>query len=138
MPDRSLRAAYEAAVYEVCFPGGTRRFRVGERPDEPVEPFAIVTAWNPGHERPSQAGNDAANRALEGDIVAAGFRYLPSVAFEPAPERPEARTPVERRHPEPGFAIFGIELEAALALARAYRQAAILWYDGAVPAVRWC
>jgi len=53
------------------------------------------------------------------------------------PEGPSARTPEELRNLEPGFAVFGIELEAALAVARRYRQAAILWCDAQRTSVRW-
>lgn len=141
-PDPDLRAVYEAAIYEVHFPGRTVHFRVGDPAPEPVEPFAIITAWNPGHERPSRAENDAANQRLEADLRAAGLRYLRSLSFErtpelPTPEGPNVPTPEELHHAEPGFAVFGIDIEAALALARRYRQAAILCCDGRRAELRW-
>ncbi len=140
-PDSDLRAAYEAAAYEVHFPGRTLSFRVGEPLPGAAGPFAIITAWNPGHGRPSQVENDAANRSLEADVTAGNWRYFPSLSYEvPAERGPDARYPEmpgELRHAEPGFAILGIELEVALALARKYRQAAILWCDGRRSEICW-
>jgi len=115
-----LRRAYTGAIYEVDFASGVRQFRHGE-PGSTAPPFAIVTAWQPGTSRPSANENEAANARLEAALDDEGYCYVSARGFDDG-----------RTHEEPSFAVMGIELDDAVELARAFAQAAIFWWDGAV------
>jgi len=125
----SLARAYERAVYIAELPGGRVEFRFHAVPKGPApdEPLAIVTAWNPGTERPSEAVNANANRRLEEALKNGGWRYYPAVG------RSEDGT-----HSEPSFAVTGISPARAIALARTFRQAAVFYWDGNKPQLLWC
>ncbi|MCC6958490.1 MAG: DUF3293 domain-containing protein [Dehalococcoidia bacterium] len=125
-PDRAaLERAYREALYSVELPGGTVTFRIGERlPD--VEPFALITAWNPGHARPGDVENAAANARLRYRLTALSLRFVAA----------DGRSP-DGAHVEPSFAVFGISREAGLALAREFGQAAIAWFDGDAVELAW-
>lgn len=46
-------------------------------------PFHVITAWNPGHERPGDGANAAANAALRADLEALGCSPLPALGSDP-------------------------------------------------------
>lgn len=125
-PDRAaLERAYRDALYSVELPGGTVTFRIGERlPD--VAPFALITAWNPGHARPGDVENAAANARLRHRLTALSLRFVAA----------DGRSP-DGAHMEPSFAVFGISREAALELAREFGQAAIVWLEGGIAELAW-
>ncbi|GIW12971.1 MAG: hypothetical protein KatS3mg062_0410 [Tepidiforma sp.] len=118
---------YQSAVYEVELLTGKVAFRVGDGVPGAPGPFAVVTAYNPGRERPPAEVNEARNRELLAEIERRGFRWLPA----------EGRSG-DGAHREPSFAVFGLELEDALQLARAFGQAAVCWFDGRVVRLAWC
>lgn len=124
----ALARLYEQAVYMVELPTGQVEFRVGAAPDGPLPegPLAIVTAWNPGLERPSEADNRKANERLRKVLNQNGW------IFYPACGRSE-----DGRHGEPSFAVMDIEPEQALALARQFEQAAVLYWDGVRARLLW-
>ena len=112
-----LEQPYSDAIYEVDLPAGTVAFRVGA-PAPPALPrlLALITAWNPGAARPGEAENRAANLRLEAEITRHGWTWFP------ARGRNAAAT-----HVEPSFAIRDIRPGDALALARQFGQAAIVF-----------
>lgn len=114
----ALVDAYLTATYEVDFASGVRQFHHGE-PGEVAPPFAIVTACNPGMEDLLEAENEARNAWLEEMLDGMGHCYVSARGYDPG-----------ETHEEPSFAVFGVELEDALALAREFEQAAIFWWDG--------
>ncbi len=120
----SLEAAYLAAVYEVDFSAGSVRFQIGDALEAP--PFALITAYNPGVARPSQAENEAANQRLQVAIGAAGWQWLCGRGMK-----------ADGSHVEPSFAVFGITLEDAKAVAAGFGQAAIAWFDGRAARLEW-
>lgn len=126
--DEILRAAYAAAVYEAELPAGRVTFRAGAAPrgPAPVEPLAFVTAYNPGHARPGEADNRAANERLAATLVRAGLNFHPALGRS-----------ADGRHREPSFAITGIGVERALEIARRFGQAAVLYWDGSVARLAW-
>lgn len=125
--DADLEAAYRAALYFVELPVGRVVLRVGERVPGLPGPFAIVTAWNPGRERPPRAVNEARNRALLAEVNRRGLVWAPA----------EGRSP-DGSHREPSFAVFTDSLEDGLELARKFGQAAICWFDGERLELVWC
>jgi Protein of unknown function (DUF3293) len=122
-----LQEAYEAAIYEVWFEDGPRRFRVGDvLSDGCAEPFAVITGYNPGGERPQDTVNEASNAMLEIELQGRGFRYTLANGHDE-----------EWTHDEPSFAVFGIAPEQALAITRRFRQAAVFWWDGRRGSLLW-
>ena len=114
----SLVDAYLTATYEVDFASGVRQFHQGECGGA-APPFAIVTACNPGIEYLPEAENRARNERLEQLLDETGYCYVSARGYDPS-----------RLHAEPSFAVFGAEIEDALALAREFEQAAVFWWDG--------
>ena len=85
------------------------------------EAFAVrcasfLTAWNPCSTPTPYAVNDAAMERLSHDVVALGLRALPGIGVDPAGQWPG----------EPSLLVLGLDVPAALTLARAYRQHAII------------
>lgn len=78
------------------------------------ERLHVLTAWNPGDERPTARENRAANRRLAEAVVAAGGQPWGAVGVAP-----------DDSWFEEGYAIAGLTREAAVELARGARQVAI-------------
>lgn len=124
-----LARTYKQAVYIAELPEGRVEFRFHAPPlgPAPAEPLAVVTAWNPGTQRPSGKANMEANRRLEQALQSAGRRYYPACG------RSE-----DGSHAEPSFAIIGIDSVAAIELAAAFNQVAVFYWDGEKPHLLWC
>lgn len=58
----------------------------------------VITAWNPGEERPTRAENDAANERLRGDLAALGLVPIPARGSDPCSD-----------HFEESWAVHGID-----------------------------
>lgn len=126
-PDPELERVYRDAVYAIWLGGREVTFRVGESIDGVTDPFVLVTAYNPGHERPPAEANAAHNAELRQVIEARGWRWVPA----------EGRS-ADGTHREPSFAVFGIAREEGIDLGRRFGQAAICWFDGATVRLEWC
>jgi hypothetical protein len=131
-PDPELARAYERALYDVHLPGGTLTLLVKRAPLGNSGPIrgrrlAVLTAYNSGHERPSEAENEAANARLLAEIERRGLTWARAVGYSP-----------ERDHEEPSFAVFDLSVDEALALGRAFGQAAVLYWDGRRACIAWC
>ena len=124
MLDEDLNSLYLAAIYEIDFPNGVVRFRIGD--SVRGKPFALVTAFNPGRSRPAPEDNKRANGRLEAAIRGRGYE------FAPARGRSQDGT-----HAEPSFAVFGMPFEAAWQLAKEFGQAAFVWSDGETTKLTW-
>lgn len=95
-----------------------RQFQVAE--------VAYLTAWNPRSEPTPAARNEAAQRTLEAEVAARGWRFLygEGVGLDPA------------WPPEPSLLVLGMSLDAARGLGRKYGQHALVYAradEGAVP-----
>lgn len=127
MTDRTeLEELYREAIYEVDLPAGRVRFRVGQRLAG-IEPFGLLTGYNPGAHRPDEAANRAANARLERLMSERGWRYFSGRGMS-----------TDGTHVEPSFAVFGVGRGEVLALAREFEQAAIVWFDGERADLAWC
>jgi hypothetical protein len=125
-PNPVLARAYESATYEVDFPNETVAFHAGAGPPrEP--PFVVLTAFNPGHARPSAAENEAANEDLRRLLDRRGLAWLPARG-----------TNADRTHVEPSFAVFNLPIAEALEIARHFRQSAVFSWDGHRGTIEWC
>lgn len=119
---RSLKETYERAVYEAELETGHVAFRIGRPPQgrAPEGALAIVTAWNPAHERPGDPANRKANARLAAEIERRGLRCRPALG------RSE-----DGAHVESSFAVADITGAEAAALGRRFGQAAVFYWDGA-------
>jgi hypothetical protein len=77
-------------------------------------PVHVLTAWNPGDERPGAAANRTANERLAGAVDAAGGRRWAAMGVAP-----------DDSWFEEGYAVTGLSRDVAVSLARAARQVAI-------------
>jgi hypothetical protein len=77
-------------------------------------PFHVITAWNPGHERPGDDANAAANAALRAELEALGCSPLPALGSDP-----------NSNHAEHSWAVSGLEDSTARALGARYGQWAV-------------
>lgn len=129
---------YPCTVLELLVPGKPRidlRKRLGDRERAILHdlgldrPFAVLTAENPwgenAEDEPSAAQEDAAERRnavrrenLERELRSGGTRFVPCDGVAP-----------DGDYREHGVAAL-LERDAAVSVARRYRQLAIFWYDG--------
>jgi Protein of unknown function (DUF3293) len=77
-------------------------------------PFHVITAWNPGHERPGDDANAAANAALRADLEALGCSPIVALGKDPNSD-----------HAEHSWAVRGLDDRAACALGARYGQWAV-------------
>lgn len=125
-----LWEAYIRAEYWVGFPDNRLLLKVGEpatglgrlAPEAasglfgPEQPWAFLTAWNPGSEIQMDFVNREKQEELELYLRGSGFAVLPGVAKDPAGEWPD----------EESLLVFGLGWEKALLLGRKFNQHAIL------------
>ncbi len=112
---------YRRTVVEIRRPiGGDLRVRpappgeVGVWPWQTREPVYLLTAWDPGDERPGDAVNRRHQAALEEDLRAVTRELFVAVGTDPVTGRREE-----------GVAVRGASEGDVLALAARYRQDAV-------------
>ncbi len=122
-----LFAAYESTLVQAFQPGGTwvdPRSACFERGHGGY----VMTAWNPGFDRPTATENAAANLRMHTELEIAGYEVWPCDGASP-----------DGTFAEPGFLVWGMPRAEALEVARRYRQFAIYEYDeGGVRSVIPC
>lgn len=74
----------------------------------------VITASNPGDERPGSEVNDARNEQLHADISALGFDALAALGSDP-----------NSSHSEKSWAVVGLTDNAAVELGKKYGQVAV-------------
>ena len=74
----------------------------------------VITAWNPGDERPSSEVNDTQNNQLLADISAMGFEALEALGSDS-----------NSTHAEKSWAVIGLTDKAAIELGKKYGQVAV-------------
>jgi hypothetical protein len=77
-------------------------------------PLHVITAWNPGDERPSMEENGRRNALLHADLVALGLDPHPALGSDP-----------RSTHAESSWAVTGISDADACALGAKYGQVAV-------------
>ena len=129
--DEELIAAYRATDYRV-FADPPFVLRIGEHcvaldellAGSGAAGAAFLTAWNPCSEPAPPAVNAARQAELVGIVEAKGWRHWPGEGRGPDPGWPA----------EPSILILGPSREEARALARDFRQHAIVWAPAGGPA----
>jgi len=89
-------ASYRRTVVEIAWPGEAR-LRVRSAPESdpaawpwPTEqPVHILTAWDPGPERPGEKANRARQAALQADLERLALPFVSAVGVDPASGRRE-------------------------------------------------
>ena len=81
---------------------------------EQLGPFHVITDWNPGHERPGDDANAAANAALRAALEATGCSPIAALGKDPSSD-----------HAEHSWAVCGLDDRAACARGARYGQWAV-------------
>jgi hypothetical protein len=87
---------------------------IGRWPWPSEDPVSVLTAWDPGDERPGPEENRRRGAELESVLRRRASRVLHAVGVDPSSE-----------HREEGVAALGLSVDDAVALALRYRQEAI-------------
>jgi hypothetical protein len=87
---------------------------VGEWPWPAIEPVHVLTAWDPGGERPGDAVNRERQSSLQEDLRPLATGVWPAVGTDPL-----------SGHREEGVAVSGLSEADAVAVGARYRQDAI-------------
>jgi hypothetical protein len=124
--------AYVEAEFDVQLPGGTVTLVVGtaghaEISSLPAVSLTVVTAYNPGLERPGDDANRSANERLEHYLLQLGKTYHPA----------EGRSR-DRSHSEPSFAVEGLSRDDARAVGRHFHQACVFYWEAGRGQLLWC
>ncbi len=114
-------ASYERTVVDIAWPGlGTLRVRAAAESDGASWPWPdgqtvyVLTAWDPGPERPGPEVNRVREAALETDLLALGVPVSTAVGIDPASGRQEE-----------GAAVRGAPEAEILAIGARYGQDAV-------------
>jgi hypothetical protein len=87
----------------------------------------VITAWNPGDERPSSEINELRNEQLRAEISARGLEALEALGSDP-----------DSQHAEKSWAVVGLTDDAAIELGRKYGQVAVFFITRARQWVLGC
>lgn len=87
----------------------------------------VLTAWNPGDDRPSREVNDAANERLRALLVERGLEPRRAVGADP-----------DSDHFEESWAVVGLDDDAARAIGASFGQVAVFRLSGSVQTVLAC
>ena len=87
----------------------------------------VITAWNPGDERPSRTENEHANDALHADLTLLGYTPMRALGSDPSSS-----------HAEESFAVIGFNDRDARKLGAKYGQVAVFRITSATQTVLAC
>lgn len=118
-----LNEIYESALVEVRPPHSVDSAERAWRPAREVVreramPGCVMTAWNPGQERPSREVNELANTRLRRVLEALGEDFWEADGFSP-----------DRTFREPGFIVWNMPVAQACDIAAKFGQYAIFYFD---------
>ncbi len=123
--EHALTRLWGRATLEVSTPAGPVHPRV--LATELAGPVWMVTGFNPGGTQGDVAHNDAANAALRSALDGANVSYAEAVGSDP-----------NSAWREPGFCLWGIEREDAVAFGRSFGQLAVYEVTSEGVSVVWC
>ncbi|MFM8973701.1 MAG: DUF3293 domain-containing protein [Actinomycetota bacterium] len=90
-------------------------------------PVHVITAWNPGAERPSLADNRAADARLRAGLAARGLAPVRALGSDPASD-----------HAEESWAVAGLDDDTARAVGAEFGQVAVFRLRDGVQTVLAC
>lgn len=133
----ALQEAYLHTTYYLEAGNDVLPLRIG-KPDAQLDrllaqhsctTWAFISAWNPMSRPTPMPQNEAAHRCLAATVEAQGWPYYAGRGTGDRMDWPA----------EPGLFIFGIPLQAAIALGRAFGQLAIVaGVQGGAPELHFC
>jgi hypothetical protein len=89
--------------------------------------ICVITAWNPGDERPSDEANNAQNELLRQDLINLSLNPIAAVGTDP-----------KSGHSEKSWAVQGLAVVDAMRLGAKYRQVAIFYINESRQTVHGC
>lgn len=116
------KSAYEQASYYIPEPGFDLRIEEFHKDffeflkENNIKQWAMVSAYNPGSKKCAQIENEAAHNRLRVLLSREGYEFRKAVHRDP-----NGKWPIER-----SFFIANIELKNAIALAKKFKQNAIV------------
>jgi len=87
----------------------------------------VITAWNPGEQRPTPAENETANRRLHDELLARGLRPTRAVGADP-----------DSDHFEESWGVVGLNDEEARAIGAQFGQVAVFRLHAGTQTVLAC
>lgn len=122
--DPELLAAYERTEYRVLGPGPAFALRIGEpsaalracHENARVTCSTFITAWNPHSRQTPREENESAMVRLQREVTSMNLSWLEGEGIDPGGTWPG----------EPSLLVPGLDEATAVALARRYRQNAIV------------
>lgn len=115
---RAMTDVYQATVVTVWDPAhGGDGLDPATVAQQRGEQAVVLTAWNPGDARWTQTQNDQANDRMREVLMATGLPVWPADGKDP-----------EDTFCEPGFCVWGMNVDRGLAIARQFDQFAIYVY----------
>lgn len=115
-----LATEVTVSVDEILLPAPDAVAQIGS-------PIHVITAWNPGNERPTDEMNQKANALLREDLRVLSDNVFQAIGKDPSSD-----------HAEKSWAVTGISDEDAIALGARYRQVAIFRLDAEYQTVLNC
>ena len=112
-----LFAAYASTVVTTTNPESLERVSAEEACRTRQLGAVVITAWNPGFERPARESNGAANERLLDDIAATGL-----TCWDARGESPDGE------FHEDGFLVWGMAVSEGIRLGVKYGQFAVFVY----------
>lgn len=112
MTSRNLGELYLKT--HVSIEEGGRLVAVGESSMVRESIVHVITAWNPGDERPTHEQNNAANRALHDLLTGRGLHPRRAVGADP-----------DSDHSEESWAVVGLDDHEARAIGASFGQVAV-------------
>ncbi len=127
-----LTDAYQQTLFEVHLPQGRLVLSMaglvhGHPSLLPACPLSIITAYNPGTERPGPASNEAADHRLVDLLRVRGYRFYSAAGYSP-----------DRSHSEPSYAVKDLTRSIARELGGMFAQACVFYWQGGRGKLLWC
>lgn len=116
-----MKDIYDKTIFKVYRGSKVFEFDYKAVPNEPpfLNPFLIITGWNPMNVRLPLEENNAKNGLLFKNLIQSEYLFDPAIGFL-------------GEHTQESYCIYDITLEDAIAMGKQYEQYAIFYSDGKI------
>ena len=125
MDKRALAALYIRTLVSIEDETGSLAPVTASHEEE--EATHVITAWNPGEERPTPEENTSANNRLHSELVRRGLLPRRAIGADPTAD-----------HFEESWAVVGLDDDEARAIGAAFGQVAVFRIHGGTQTVLAC
>lgn len=125
MDKRALAALYVQTLVSIEDDAGTLAPVTPSREED--EPIHVLTAWNPGEERPTPEENTSADSRLHSELVRRGLLPKRAIGADASSD-----------HFEESWAVVGLNDDEARAIGAAFGQVAVFRIHGETQTVLAC